>query len=220
MTPAGRRHSRRLRELARTFNAAVLLVHHARKSGAAVPGQAARLRRLLGLGRFQPLSLRPAQPPATHRRASCCTPASASVAPAAGHRSPPRWPTPSGSSRAAGPPRTLRVPRRCTAPPPTAIAGRRSASTLTCERTGHRHSPIAPCAHHQARACRSLSLPPCALLKLGRITRTPHAALPAATTPNCTTPTSAIQPDPGIHPDRPRQHLTRNSRDRFLRLSP
>ena len=31
-----------LRELARTFNAAVLLVHHARKSGAAVPGQALR----------------------------------------------------------------------------------------------------------------------------------------------------------------------------------
>ena len=31
-----------LRELARTFNAAVLLVHHARKSGAALPGQALR----------------------------------------------------------------------------------------------------------------------------------------------------------------------------------
>ena len=27
-------------------------------------------------------------------------------------------------------------------------------------------------------------------------------------------------PEPGIHPDRPRQHLTRNSRDRFLLLSP
>ncbi len=60
-----------LRDLSRTAGAAVAVVHHVRKERRPAPRPGpARLRRLLGLGRFQPLpGAHPHRRPAAHRRA-------------------------------------------------------------------------------------------------------------------------------------------------------